>query len=449
MYNIQQHKHRAGPSTSTTVHWQDNIRHFHPPSPTPTNSSETSCSGSSSSVKSIRFNDSKDAIGPGQYSPFIPKLPPKPVLKYRMLHAANAPSLFAGNTPMVIASKAMDDVLCDLRAWNTNVKSLAELESFINNIFIPAHIEKHKAFVDQLYKLEGLKTRLNGIPTQGIPELVDKHGAAGEAIERALERTRKYQHKFYSRLAGAANTTVDDIFLTLDNHVEQSECSSKLGIVAASATIDDILCELVTCVKNFKCPIELDFPTNTVNTWALLNTEKNKPFIDQLRKLDEFRTRLAEIPTYNDARLKEKHKNTGAAIGRALTRMKEHQLKLHNKFAETLEGPEAEAGKATAAIDDILRELVTCVKGFQCPSEPDFSADSEDAMILRNTEKNKPFINQLRKLNGLQTRLAEIPTHNDAQLVDKHKATGSPSSNEGASTPALREAISITGDNLF
>ncbi|KAG8726835.1 hypothetical protein FRC11_014377, partial [Ceratobasidium sp. 423] len=253
------------------------------------------------------------------------------------------------------------------------------------------------------------------------PELVDKHGATGEVIERALERTKKYQHKFYNRLAGAANTTVDDIFLTLDSHVEQSECPSKLGIVAASATIDDILCELVTCVKNFKCPIELDFPTNTVNTWTLLNTEKNKPFIDQLRKLDEFRTRLAEIPTYNDARLKEKHKNTGAAIGRALMRMKEHQLKLHNKFAETLEGPNVEAGKATAAIDNILRELVACVKGFQCPSELDFSADSKDAMILRNTEKNKPFINQLRKLNGLETRLGEIPTHNDAQLVGKHK----------------------------
>ncbi|KDN38890.1 hypothetical protein RSAG8_09171, partial [Rhizoctonia solani AG-8 WAC10335] len=82
--------------------------HFYLSSPPPSDigstvsSPSTESSGSTSS-KSVRFSDTEDHIGPGQYSPYSPKSPSKAVLKIRELKAANMPSLFAENTPIVAA----------------------------------------------------------------------------------------------------------------------------------------------------------------------------------------------------------------------------------------------------------------------------------------------------------------------------------------------------------
>ncbi|CAE6437950.1 unnamed protein product, partial [Rhizoctonia solani] len=74
----------------------------------------------------------------------------------------------------------------------------------------------------------------------------------------------------------------------------------------------------------------------------------------------------------------------------------------------------------SAAIDAILRELVVCVKTFKCPSGLDFSSNPTNPVILASTEPNKPFINQLRKLHGLQSR---IQISGNEQLMKKHRAT--------------------------
>ncbi|CAE6390473.1 unnamed protein product [Rhizoctonia solani] len=65
--------------------------------------------------------------------------------------------------------------------------------------------------------------------------------------------------------------------------------------------------------------------------FVLKDNEKNKPFINQLRGIDELRARLADIQTHGNAQLIDKHRATGAAIERALQRMKEHQLKLREE----------------------------------------------------------------------------------------------------------------------
>ncbi|CAE6504376.1 unnamed protein product [Rhizoctonia solani] len=110
--------------------------------------------------------------------------------------------------------------------------------------------------------------------------------------------------------------------------------SDSAPIRTASTDIDNILDELITYVKRFKCPFELDFPTNTEDGLILLNNEKNRPFIDQLRRFDGLRTRLAEIQTHDDEQLEAKRRATNVAIGRALFRMKEHQLKLYHQYTE-------------------------------------------------------------------------------------------------------------------
>ncbi|CAE6468610.1 hypothetical protein ACGC1H_004181 [Rhizoctonia solani] len=105
-------------------------------------------------------------------------------------------------------------------------------------------------------------------------------------------------------------------------------------IQTASTDIDNILCELITHVKKFKCPSELDFLKGTQNGLLLLNSEKNRPFINQLRKFDGLRTRLAKVQTHGNEQLEAKRRATDMAIRRALFRMKEYQLKLYDKYTE-------------------------------------------------------------------------------------------------------------------
>ncbi|CAE6420245.1 unnamed protein product [Rhizoctonia solani] len=106
-------------------------------------------------------------------------------------------------------------------------------------------------------------------------------------------------------------------------------------IPTASKAMDSIVMDLVTCVKRFRCPSKLDFSAKIEDPMILLNNDTNKPFIEQLRKLGELRTRLARIQTHDDEYLEAKHKAAGVAIGRALFRMKEYQLKAYERYAET------------------------------------------------------------------------------------------------------------------
>ncbi|EUC60923.1 hypothetical protein RSOL_376390 [Rhizoctonia solani AG-3 Rhs1AP] len=182
------------------------------------------------------------------------------------------------------------------------------------------------------------------------------------------------------------------------------------GITAASATIDGIIQDLVRCVKEFKAPSELDFSATTKEQpLALTDNEKNRPFINQLCKLAGLRNELAAIPTHGDKTLEDKVQKTEMAIDRALERMKEHQLKLYEQF--------------DTAFDHILSTLNEYVASFEYPSSLDFVSDPEKyRMVLLNNDKNKPFIDQLRKLDGLRTWLAAIPTHDQPERKAKYRA---------------------------
>ncbi|KAG8698441.1 hypothetical protein FRC11_014421, partial [Ceratobasidium sp. 423] len=206
-----------------------------------------------------------------------------------------------------------------------------------------------------------------------------------------------------------------------------------------SAAIGDILRELFVCVKAFKCPSELDFSFNPKNNAMILaSTEPNKPFINQLRKLHGLQSRLSEIPTSDNEQLENKHRVTEAAIAQALQRMKEQQLKLHEKFmasAKEAVVPADEADDtgfelvppmhelaADAAIDSKLKTLVDLVKDFKFPAELDFSASPGNPMMLVNNEKNKPFIDQLRKFNNLRKGVEDIRPVDEEQR-NKVRAT--------------------------
>ncbi|CAE6460919.1 unnamed protein product [Rhizoctonia solani] len=126
------------------------------------------------------------------------------------------------------------------------------------------------------------------------------------------------------------------------------------AITAANAAADGILCDVVSCVKAFKAPSELDFSATTKDhPLFLADSEKNRPFINQLCKLAGLRS------------------------------------------------------------DQVLFTLDEYERSFEYPSELDFvSNPDKNGMFLLNNDKNKPFIDQLRKLDGLRTWLEAIPRGN-------------------------------------
>jgi hypothetical protein len=78
---------------------------------------------------------------------------------------------------------------------------------------------------------------------------------------------------------------------------------------------------------------------------------------------------------------------------------------------------------APDAVDKILYELIACVKQFKSPSELDFCPEGDNPMYLLNNERNRSFLNQLCKLDGLRSALVKVSTQGDARLEEKQKLT--------------------------
>ncbi|KDN34647.1 hypothetical protein RSAG8_12272, partial [Rhizoctonia solani AG-8 WAC10335] len=185
-------------------------------------------------------------------------------------------------------------------------------------------------------------------------------------------------------------------------------------VEAANAAIDSIFHDLVTCVKSFKCPSELDFSATTEEKPLLLiNNDKNKSFINQLRNLNDLQTKLAEIPTHGDEQLREKYRAASVAIEQALQITPEHQFKLYKKVVP---------GSDTT-FDDLFTALDDYAQSFKSPPELDFPANTEQCgLLLRNTEKIKSLIDQLRRLGRLRTWLAAIPAYGNQEFEDNYQA---------------------------
>ncbi|CAE6497024.1 unnamed protein product [Rhizoctonia solani] len=119
--------------------------------------------------------------------------------------------------------------------------------------------------------------------------------------------------------------------------------------------------------------------------------------------------KLAEIPTYGDEQLEDKHDATSATISAAMSRMKERQITLGMKFIWT-------------ALDELHIEVRICVEGFVYPCQLDFAENCEDGMVLVRTERNKSFIYQLQLLASFRVKLMDIPEYDDERLENKRCA---------------------------
>ncbi|KAG8689968.1 hypothetical protein FRC11_014621 [Ceratobasidium sp. 423] len=253
-----------------------------------------------------------------------------------------------------------------------------------------------------------------GRPFQGPPRIQNSHLPSQTIWENAKFSPIKPARvsNLHTPLAYSTSGKPQSVrFNVSEDYIAPGQYSPhtpKYSIPIASAAIDSILRELVDSVNNFKCPSELDFSANIGSPLVLANVEKNKPFFNQLRKLDQLRIYLGKISTQGDVQLDAKHKAARVAIRRALQRMREYQLKLYQNFIEQV-------------LDNLLVALHECVKKFEYPSELDFPKNTENHLLLLYTEKNKSFIHQYHSLDQFQDRLNEISTPGNKQLGQKYR----------------------------
>ncbi|EUC56205.1 hypothetical protein RSOL_166050 [Rhizoctonia solani AG-3 Rhs1AP] len=240
------------------------------------------------------------------------------------------------------------------------------------------------------------------------------NSSSGSSVQWALNDSNENVHTPTRRdQAASPKGSPKPILKSRDTNTEKSPSLSaeQYSIVATGLAIDDILKLLVSRVKTFPCPSELEFSLDCGSPMMLPNVEKNKSFIGQLRKLQKLAHKLDEISTHGEVQLKDKHNKVSMCIGRALFRMEEVQIKFYVNFLDSV-------------YDDLVIEINVCIKSFVYPRELDFAENSEDGLNLADTEKNKPFIDQLRTLSSFRVQLGNIPEYYNEQLRIKRETIG-------------------------
>ncbi|CUA72688.1 hypothetical protein RSOLAG22IIIB_10218 [Rhizoctonia solani] len=344
---------------------------------------------STSSVKSVQISESNEPIEPGQYAPNTPKPSPKPILKHREVNNARLTSLFDVEAPLMAARAAIDSILHALVACVKEFKAPTELDfsaTTEQQPFVLANSFTNKPFTDQLCKLAGLRLKLAEIPTHGDEVLEDMHKATTASIDQALTRMKEYQLKLFKKAVMESKIAFDNLLETFDE-----------------------------TVQSFQLPSELDFPADLhKNGMMLLNTDNNKRFIDQLRKLDKLRVWLEGIVTFGNPDFEGKHDEAYAAVEEAIRDMQQHQHKLWNQSI------------AARALDKLLGSIIAHVSKFEYPSTLDFPANAGNGELpLLNTPRNQKFVNQFHVLQKFRDQLVKIETQGNEQLDKKYKGVSS------------------------
>ncbi|CUA78484.1 hypothetical protein RSOLAG22IIIB_07111 [Rhizoctonia solani] len=341
---------------------------------------------STSSVKSVQFSESNDPIEPGQYAPNTPKPSPKPILKHREVNNARLTSLFEVEAPLMAARVAIDSILQALVACVKEFKPPSGLDFSATTEQQPLVLKNsiaNKPFTDQLCKLAGLRLKLAEIPTHGDQVLEDMHVAATAAIDQTLKRMKEYHLKLLNKSVRESKIAFDNLRDTLDE-----------------------------TLQSFQLPSELEFPADSNrNGIVLLNSDNNKRFIDQLRKLDKNRVWLEGIFTYGNPDFEQKRDEAYVAIEDAILDLQNHQNKLWKGYI------------AAKALDKLLRSVNASVSEFEYPSTLDFPANAGNGKLsLLNTARNQKFVNQFHVLQRLRDQLVKIETQGNEKLEKKHKS---------------------------
>lgn len=119
---------------------------------------------------------------------------------------------------------------------------------------------------------------------------------------------------------------------------KSTNCSPSPIHQNAYSAINHVIRELRTCTASFQYPEDLDFETSSPNSQSvpkLAYTPRNRPFLEQLRKLESLQEKLDGIDSHGDQGVRKARKETGAFIERALADMEWAQAMFWDKVSTT------------------------------------------------------------------------------------------------------------------
>ncbi|KAF8709454.1 hypothetical protein RHS03_03288, partial [Rhizoctonia solani] len=185
--------------------------------------------------------------------------------------------------------------------------------------------------------------------------------------------------------------------------LKRSSDASSFGVndsvSAAGAAIQGILVDLLTSIKRFKCPKDLDFTLEHEDVLMIDYTPKNESFVDQVKLLNRLRVALLRAPTHQNDELIDMHEKVTMSVNRAILKMRHQQL--------------------TCYLDFIGSLFVCYIESFTYPSRLDFCLDVSDPWHLPQSQSNMPFIIQFDRMYVIRMRLTVFAKHDDGEFTER------------------------------
>ncbi|CCO36080.1 hypothetical protein BN14_10203 [Rhizoctonia solani AG-1 IB] len=221
------------------------------------------------------------------------------------------PSLFDEIADIEAATNAITEILFSLIRYVKSFKcpSALDFSADPENYMLLVNNEMNQTFINQVIQMTKLRAEMEIVPTYEDLELKDKKHVVGTAIVRALQNTRDRQLELYIEFKAE-----------LIHHEDPATALQNLHT------------SILACTKRFQYPAELDFPAHGRN--SLLQTDKNRRFIDQLREMEKCREELSNVQTHSDVELEAKYRDVSVAIGKALQQLKAHQREVYEKSSK-------------------------------------------------------------------------------------------------------------------
>ncbi|GAB1527095.1 hypothetical protein RhiTH_010270 [Rhizoctonia solani] len=218
------------------------------------------------------------------------------------------PSLFDDTADIRASSAAMQDVLADLMISVKNFQCPSELDfsAGTENPMLLVNNQTNESFIGQLCNLNELRLQLSSVRTYGVVELIDMKERVQMSIDRVLQKMQERQLELHEQ------------YMISHMHDDTATVLETLHTsVRASA-------------KRFWYPDELEFSHEAKN--RLAETGKNRRFIAQFDRINEFKAELNKVDVRGDPELEAQHKVVSIAIGECYQSLKAHQRKVYDNL---------------------------------------------------------------------------------------------------------------------
>ncbi|KAF8749313.1 hypothetical protein RHS01_10153 [Rhizoctonia solani] len=185
----------------------------------------------------------------------------------------------------------MQDILANLMISVKNFQCPSKLDfsAGTENPMLLVNNQTNESFISQLCNLNGLRQKLMSVYSKGVVELIDMKERVQMSIDRVLQKMQERQLELHEQY--------------MISHMQDD----------AATVLETLHTSVRACAKRFWYPDELEFSHEAKN--RLAETGKNRRFIAQFDRINEFKAELNKVDVHGDPELEAQHKVVSMAIG--------------------------------------------------------------------------------------------------------------------------------------